>query len=87
MNSNFKGFDGLSNDDWIIDDMFSIKKANLDIYRSNNDSKVITPNPTTTRASAPAISYVNSRFITQGMGPNGTNNTMITDIDSWIRRL
>jgi hypothetical protein len=45
---NFKGFDGLSNDDWIIDDMEAMKKTNLDLYKNNKDSKVITPNPTTT---------------------------------------
>jgi len=46
VNKNFKGFDGLSNDDWIIDKMEEMKKLNLDLYKNNKDSKVISPNPT-----------------------------------------
>jgi hypothetical protein len=86
VNSNFKGPNGISNDDWIIDDMFALKKANLDIYKNNNDSGVVTPNPQTTRDFV-TTQYVSSRFITTGMGPNGTSNRMVTDIDSWLRKL
>jgi len=46
VNKNFKGFDGLSNDDWIIEKMEEMKKLNLDLYKNNKDSKVISPNPT-----------------------------------------
>ena len=45
VNKNLRGFDGLSNDDWIIDDMLKMKKANLDLYKNNNDSKLATPDP------------------------------------------
>lgn len=64
-----------------------MKKANLDIYRNNNDSKVVTPNPTTT-ASVPvggALPLVDSLFIKTGLGPNGTQNTMVDDIDKGLR--
>lgn len=66
--------------------MFALKKANLDIYKNNNDSGVVTPNPQTTRDFV-TTQYVSSRFITTGMGPNGTANRMVTDIDSWLRKL
>ena len=87
VNNNFKGSDGISDDDWLIEDMEAMKKANLNLYSKNNDSKVTTPNPTTT-ASTPvgvALPTVNSVFITTGLGPNGTANTMVTDIDSSIQ--
>ena len=28
---------------------------------------------------------IDSRFVTKGMGPNGTANTMVTDIDKGLR--
>ena len=44
VNKNFRGADGLSNDDWLIDDMYKMKKANFDIYKNNKDSILATPN-------------------------------------------
>jgi hypothetical protein len=57
VNKNFKGFDGLSNDDWIVDNMEAMKKSNLDFYRNNKDSKLPSPNPNT------PTQRVNSSFI------------------------
>lgn len=88
MNKNFKGFDGLSDDDWIIEEMEAMKKANLDLYKNNKDSKVTTPNPTDT-ASTPVgspLPTVDSRFIKTGLGPNGTSNTMVDSIDQALRK-
>lgn len=67
--------------------MFTMKKANLDIYRNNNDSKVITPNPATTAATpiGGSLPKVDSLFITTGLGPNGTANTMVDGIDRALR--
>lgn len=89
MNKNFKGFDGLSDDDWIIVDMEKMKKINLDIYKNNKDSKVTTPNPSTTDSTpiGSALPVVDSLFVKTGLGPNGTDNTMVTDIDSSLRTL
>ena len=45
---------------------------------------MITPNPDTTATAAnagQATPLIDSLFIKQGMGPNGTVNTMVTDID------
>jgi len=77
----------LSNNDWILNDMQTMKQANLNIYKNNNDSKVTTPNPTTT-ASTPVgspLPVIDSLFVKTGLGPNGTANTMVTNIDSALR--
>jgi hypothetical protein len=64
-----------------------MKKATLDIYRNNKDSKVATPDPTRTASAAAGTTPVtDSLFITSGMGPNGTANTMVTDIDTALRK-
>ena len=88
VNKNFKGFNGLSNDDWILDDMKTMKKVNLDMYKNNKDSKVTTPNPTTTAATpvGSSLPVVDSLFVKTGLGPNGTANTMVTDIDVALRK-
>lgn len=88
MNTNFKGFDGLSNDDWILNDMQTMKQANLDMYKNNKDSKVTTPNPTTTAATpvGSPLPVVDSLFVKTGLGPNGTSSTMVTDVDQALRK-
>jgi hypothetical protein len=89
INKNLRGGDGLSNDDWIIDDMFKLKTTNLNIYRNNNDSVLITSNPTDT-ANVPLgdpLPTITSEFILKGMGPNGTLGTMVDIIDKGIRYL
>lgn len=47
-----------------------------------------TPNPSTTASAANAgqsTPVIDSRFIKTGLGPNGTSNTMVTDIDSALK--
>ena len=64
--------------------MNSMQTANLDIYNTYKSSQMITPNPDTTATAAnagQATPLIDSLFIKQGMGPNGTVNTMVTDID------
>lgn len=73
----------MSDDDWIINDMEAMKNMNLDLYRNNKDTMVASPNPATLQTNANA--KVNSLFIQKGLGPNGTSDTMVTDIDSALR--
>ena len=71
-------------DSFLINDMNSMQTANLDIYNTYKSSQMITPNPDTTATAAnagQATPLIDSLFIKQGMGPNGTVNTMVTDID------
>jgi len=67
--------------------MLALKQLNLNIYTDNQNSRVTSPNPTTV-ASAIAgnnpLPTVSTLFVTQGLGPNGTANTMTTDIDAGI---
>lgn len=88
VNKNFKGFNGLSNDDWIVDDMEAMKKANLDLYKNNKDSKVTTPNPATTDATpvGSPLPVIDSLFVKTGLGPSNTTNTMVSDIDQSLQK-
>lgn len=56
---------------------------NIDIYYKNKDSQIITPNPTTTQAAIGAgqpLPLINSYFIQNTLGPNGTAGTMVDEI-------
>ena len=67
-----------------------LENMNLDLWNDNHLSTVYSPNPTTTNAamsSSSALPTITPRFIQQGLGPNGTANTMITDIDSSLRTI
>jgi hypothetical protein len=77
-----------NSDDWLVDSMQTMQTANLNIYSSFKDSKLITPNPdstTTAMNAGQGTPVVDSMFIRFGMGPNGTSNTMVTDIDQGLR--
>ena len=65
-----------------------MKTANLDIYNTYSSSQLTTPNPdeTATASNAgQAVPTIDSLFIKKGMGPNGTANTMVNDIDEGLR--
>ena len=65
-----------------------MESANLDIFAKNQGSEVYSPDPVTTNAALSAgnpLPLIIPRFIYQGLGPNGTANTMTTDIDSGLR--
>lgn len=65
-----------------------MQTTNVNFYSKYKDSQLITPNPTTTQANINAnisIPMIDSLFITQGLGPNGTTGTIISDIDSGLR--
>jgi len=75
-------------DSWLITSMQAMQTANLNIYANYKSSQMTTPNPDTTATNLNAnlsVPMIDSVFIKQGMGPNGTNNTMVTDIDYWLR--
>jgi hypothetical protein len=68
--------------------MATMLKANFDLYNNNRDAQVITPNSVTTASAVTGgnpLPLVNSVFIQTGLGPNGTANTMVTDIDVGLR--
>jgi hypothetical protein len=75
-------------DSWLIDSMQAMQTANLDIYSTFKNSQLVTPNPDTTATATNAgqgTPMIDSMFIKYGMGPNGTSNTMVTDIDASLR--
>ena len=68
--------------------MKSMRNANLNIYSGYISSQLITPNPDTTRTAINArqnVPRIDSLFIKQGMGPNGTANRMTTEIDKGLQ--
>ena len=78
----------LKGDEWLIDTMESMKKVNMNIYKNNKDAKLVTPNPITTKNAVDNgfdIPMIESQFITKCLGPNGTFNTMVDDIDRSLR--
>ena len=63
--------------------MEDMKRQNLNIYNENRDAQVITPNPSTTATAVSGnvdLPLVDSYFIQNYLGPNGTSNTMVDDI-------
>jgi hypothetical protein len=65
-----------------------MKQMNLNIYKNNKNASLITSNPATTKIALDnGFGYpsIESRFVARGMGPNGTSNTMVTDIDKGLR--
>ena len=75
-------------DSWLLASMQAMQTSNLNIHAKYKASQIASPNPTTTATninaniSAPLIDSV---FIKQGMGPNGSSNTMATHIDSGLQ--
>ena len=60
-----------------------MKRENIDIYNKNKDSKVTSPNPDDTATAVSGNSplpTVDSYFIVNYLGPNGTADTMVDDI-------
>lgn len=75
-------------DSWLITFMKAMQTANLNIYSKYKSSQMITPNPDTTSTNLNnniSVPLIDSVFVKQGMGPNGTTNTMVTDIDAGLR--
>lgn len=68
--------------------MAALHEQNVNIYKDNNESTVYSPNPTTTEsaiAGSTDLPTVTPRFIASGLGPNGTANTMVDDIEGGLR--
>jgi hypothetical protein len=58
---------------------------NLELWNNNKNSKVLTPDPTATTNAINlnlSIPMIVPLFIQSGLGPNGTANTLITDLDA-----
>lgn len=58
---------------------------NLALWTNNLNSVVLTPDPAATKSAmqaGTAIPTIVPQFIQQGLGPNGTAGTMISDIDA-----
>jgi hypothetical protein len=75
-------------DPWLITSMQAMRTANINIYNTYKSSMVITPNPVSTAANANEnlpTPLINSMFIANGMGPNGTASTMTTAIDAGLQ--
>lgn len=75
-------------DTWLITSMQTMQTNNINLYSKYKDAQMITPNPTTTATNRNAnisVPMIDSLFIKQGLGPNGTTSTMISDIDSGLR--
>ena len=66
----------------------ALQEQNINIYKDNFQSTVLSPNPSTTAtaiAGQTALPTITPLFISAGLGPNGTANTMVTDIDSGLQ--
>ena len=75
-------------DEWLINSMQAMQTDNINIYNAYSSSQITTPNPDSTSTAINAgqdTPKIDSLFIKTGMGPNGTANTMATDIDSGLR--
>lgn len=75
-------------DSWLLDSMHAMQTTNLNIYNTFKSSQLVTPNPDSTATAAnagQATPKIDSMFIKYGMGPNGTSNTMVNDIDIGLR--
>jgi hypothetical protein len=73
----------LAGNDWLVTSMSTLNQMNTNLYINNNQSKVYSPNSLT--ASNNPLPTVTPLFISSGLGPNGTANTMVTDIDSGLQ--
>jgi hypothetical protein len=75
-------------DSWLITSMQLMQTDNFNLYSKYKDMQMITPNPISTATNLNAnisVPMIDSLFIKQGLGPNGTAGTMISDIDYGFR--
>lgn len=75
-------------DSWLITSMQLMQTDNFNLYSKYKDMQMITPNPISTATNLNAnisVPMIDSLFIKQGLGPNGTTGTMVSDIDSGLR--
>jgi hypothetical protein len=78
----------LAGNTWLYTSMQALKEQNLNLYKDNYQSTVLTPNPTDTQTAisgSTPIPMVTPLFISAGLGPNGSASSMVTDIDSGIQ--
>lgn len=70
-----------NDDETIKGAMDNMKSLNLQTYTSFNDSEVVTPDPNATNADQ----YTDSYFIENLLGPNGTADTMVNEVDEALQ--
>lgn len=78
----------LSNNGWLVSSMAALQEQNINLYKDNYQSTVYSPNPADTQTAVSGnqpLPVITPRFIASGLGPNGTANTMVTDIDSGLQ--
>lgn len=78
----------LTGNDWLLTGMTNLQQMNLDLYKNNNMSTVYSPNPVTTANATTnnnPLPTIVPLFIQSGLGPNGTNGTMVYDIDKGLQ--
>jgi hypothetical protein len=69
----------LLGNEWIETGMQTLQDMNLALWTNNQNSVVNSPDPANTAATIVPL------FIQQSLGPNGTANTMVSDIDAGLR--
>lgn len=78
----------LAGNDWLLNGMQTLKTMNLNIYKNNANSTVTSPWTANVTAAVSVSAALPTRvplFISGGLGPNGTANTMTSDIDLGLR--
>lgn len=63
---------------WLTNDTLSMQNKNMNLYNNYNASTVVNPD-------ADNVTQVMPLFISSGLGPNGTANRMVTDIDAGMQ--
>lgn len=67
-----------TNNDWLVTDLSNQQLTNINLYKTYRNNTFSSPDPNSTLD-------INSVFLTTGLGPNGTSNTMVNDIDTALR--
>lgn len=67
-----------TNNDWLVTDLANQQLTNIDFFKTYRNNTLASPDPNSTVD-------INSVFLTTLLGPNGTTNTMVDDIDTSLR--
>jgi hypothetical protein len=74
----------LSSNSWILTGLAQLQNMNLNLWNNNQNSVVLSPDPVATQTAMSGgtpLPTITPNFILNGLGPNGTAGTMVTDID------
>lgn len=67
-----------TNNAWLVTDLSNQQLTNVNFFKTYRNNTLSSPDPNSTID-------INSVFLTTGLGPNGTTNTMVDDIDASLR--